>query len=239
MSCSDVSIEPVTNPDDFTDMFNIVAAAFGDQVQDGIWIAMNPAWNTPEGRKAGARRLADRWSAMTRNSSGQPNTVFIKATVDGVIAGLSIWQQFSTVDGHGDAPAEDLGKDVDLEALYPGNEAEQRYLVQAMDSLHRRRWEVVREKATASPPALMVMDLCVVDPLFQRKGIARKLVQFGLDEAQRRGGLECFTEASSMGRLVYLKQGFKQEGGEVVYQVDDEFKGRSMPSNIILRTGGQ
>ncbi|KLU91281.1 hypothetical protein MAPG_09802 [Magnaporthiopsis poae ATCC 64411] len=67
-------------------------------------------------------------------------------------------------------------------------------------------------------------------------GLARALVQWGLDEAQRRGGIECITEASSMGRKVYLQMGFRQEGGEMAYLVDDEFKDRKLPSNVFLRT---
>jgi GNAT superfamily N-acetyltransferase len=182
--------------------------------------------------------MVDRFSSITKNRDGQPNTVFVKATLSDTIAGLAIWQQASVVDGFGDAPS-DLNKGGFLEKLYPGNEAEQRFLTQADASLFGRRREIIKEKASASPPAVFVMDLCAVDPQFQRRGIARKLVQWGLDEAERRGNLECITEASTMGRLVYLQQGFKQEGGETVYKVDEEFRDRDLPSNIVLRTGGQ
>ncbi|KAM0556935.1 hypothetical protein ACHAPJ_005611 [Fusarium lateritium] len=239
MATSEAKLELITNPDDFAGAFKACAAAFGHQTHDGVWMSFNPGWDTPEGEKAGAKRLVDRWSSVTKNRVGQPNTIFIKATVDNVIAGVSIWQQFSVVDGYGDAPVEDIRKSTNLDELHPGNESEQRFLQQAERSLHKRRWEIIKEKATASPPAVLVMDLCVVDPAFQKRGIAKKLVQWGLDEAERRGGLESITEASSMGRVVYIKQGFKQEGGEIVYEMDDEFKGRDVPSNVVLRTGGQ
>ncbi|KAF4447505.1 gnat family acetyltransferase [Fusarium austroafricanum] len=238
MSSSGVLIEPITNPEDFTGAFKAVANAFGHQTHDGVWIAFNPGWDTLEGAKAGAQRLADRFSSITNNRDGQPNTIFVKATVDGIIAGLAIWQQASVVQGYGDPPNENLRAGNFLEKLYPGNETEQRFLVQADKSLFGRRWEIIKESATASPPALFVMDLCAVDPQFQRKGIATKLVQWGLDEAKRRD-LEVITEASTMGRKVYLKMGFKQEGGETVYDMDDEFKGRDLPSNVVLRTGKQ
>ncbi|KAM0351904.1 hypothetical protein ACHAPU_002418 [Fusarium lateritium] len=238
MAASEVRIEPITNPDDFTGAFKASANAFGHQTHDTVWIAFNPGWDTPEGIKACAQRMVDRFSSITKNRDGQPNTVFIKATLDGTIAGLAIWQQASVVNGWGDAPS-DLDKGGFLEKLYPGNETEQRFLLQANNSLFGRRREIIKEKATASPPAVFVMDLCAVDPKFQRRGIARKLVQWGLDEAERRGNLECITEASTMGRLVYLQQGFKQEGEETVYNVDDEFKDRDLPSNVVLRTGGQ
>jgi GNAT superfamily N-acetyltransferase len=238
MAASDVRIETITNPEDFTGAFKASANAFGHQTKDAVWIAFNPGWDTPEGAKAGAQRMVDRFSSITKNRDGQPNTVFVKATLSDTIAGLAIWQQASVVDGFGDAPS-DLNKGGFLEKLYPGNEAEQRFLTQADASLFGRRREIIKEKASASPPAVFVMDLCAVDPQFQRRGIARKLVQWGLDEAERRGNLECITEASTMGRLVYLQQGFKQEGGETVYKVDEEFRDRDLPSNIVLRTGGQ
>ena len=41
-----------------------------------------------------------------------------------------------------------------------------------------------------------------------------------------------------MGRHVYEKLGFHQEGGEVEYDVAEEFKNRPLPSNIFMRTGG-
>ncbi|KAF4470404.1 acetyltransferase [Fusarium albosuccineum] len=241
---TDLRIEPVSSADDVIEAFTCISAAFGKQTRDGIWMAMNPGWDTPAGATACAKRLADRWASSTRNRDGDLNTNFVKATLPDangkhIVVGLAIWQQASVVDGYGDVPQEDLRKAMDLEALYPGNEAEQRYITQLDRSLHKRRIEVIKEKATASPPAAMVMDLCVVDPAFQRRGIAQKLVQWGLDEAKRRGGLEAITEASSMGRNAYVKLGFKPEGGEVVYDVDPEFKDRDFPSNLFMRTGGQ
>ncbi|KAM5346443.1 hypothetical protein ACJ41O_009448 [Fusarium nematophilum] len=241
---ADLRIETLVNQDDIPAAFNCAAATFGRQTHDGLWTAMNPGWDTPEGAAAGTRRLLARWSSATRDRNGNLNTVFLKATLpdaDGqhVTVGVAIWVQASAVEGHGEAPAEDLRQAVDLEELYPGNEAEQRFLVQAIGSLHRRRVEVVKEKKAASPPAVMVLDMCVVDPAFQRRGVAKGLVQWGLDEARRRGGLEAITEASSMGRQAYVKMGFRPEGGEILYEVDAEFEGRDMPSNLFMRTGGQ
>ncbi|KAL4724146.1 hypothetical protein ACLX1H_008757 [Fusarium chlamydosporum] len=231
-----IRIEPISNPDDFEGAFKATANAFGRQTNDAIWIAFNPGWDTPEGEKAGAQRLANRFKSVSHNRDGKPNTVFVKATVDNTIAGIAIWHQASVVEGWGEAPS-DLTEGTYLENLYPGNKTEQKFLAQADKSLFKRRGEIIREKATASPPAVFAMDLCAVDPKFQRRGIARKLVQWGLDEAVRRGNLECVTEGSSMGRLVYLQQGFKQDGEETVYEMDEEFKDRELPSNVVLRTG--
>lgn len=236
----EVRVEPVTSADDFPALFACTCATFGRQTNDGVWQANNPGWDTPEGAAAGAARMADRWRSATRDSQGRPNTVFLKAVAGGgSIAGFAIFVQQSVVPGFGDAPVEDLARAADLEALYPGRPDEQRYLCQADYSLHRRRIEAVKAKRGGDPPATFALDMCVVDPAFQRRGIAARLVQWGLDEAERRGGLECLTEASPMGRTVYAKLGFKQDGGELEHLVDDEFKDRRWPSNVFMRTGTQ
>lgn len=241
---SQVRIELVTKPEDLVQGFDCVCEAFGRQTRDAIWGAMNPGWDTAAGRGRGAARFVKRWQGATKDCQGQANTIFLKATAPDTkdasqerVVGIAIWVQLSTVDGYGDRPSSDLHKDLDLEELYPGNQPEQRFLCQVLGSLHARRQEFVKEKSSASPPSLMVLDLCAVDPAYQRRGIAAKLVQWGLDEAKRRGGLEATTEASSMGRHVYAKLGFRQEGPEIPYTVDEEFRQRDLPSNIFMRTG--
>ncbi|KAL8721130.1 MAG: hypothetical protein Q9181_007776, partial [Wetmoreana brouardii] len=209
---------------------------------DGIWMAFNPGWDTPEGKMEGVSRMRRRWSTATVDKAGNLNTVVLKATVPDpdegqVIAGMALWYQGSTVPGHGDAPEADLAKAMDLDALYPGDASAHKYLGQVNKSLTGQRVEAVKEAASQSPPAVLVLDLCAVDPAFQRRGIASKLVQWGLDEATRRGGLEAVTEGSTTGRTVYSRLGFKQEGPEIEYHVDDEFKDRVLPSTVFMRTG--
>ncbi len=241
----DLRIEVVTRLEDFPALFDCCAATFGRQTNDAIWTGMNPGWDTPEGRTRGAARMADRWRLSTRNHNGDVNTVFLKATVlDPAdehrrrVAGIAIWAQLSMVNGHGETPQEDEALRKGIETLYPGNDTEQRFMHQMMKSLMRRRLEVVKEKTTAELPGIMVLDLCAVDPAFQRKGIASKLVKWGLDEAKRRGGYEATTEASSMGRFVYTQLGFRPESPEadILSAVDSEFELRSTPPNVLLRT---
>ncbi|PYI35385.1 hypothetical protein BP00DRAFT_422401 [Aspergillus indologenus CBS 114.80] len=239
-------VEPITDPADFDRFFQITALAFGHQVQDGVWCAMNPGWDTLEGQKSGSARFAARWSSTTTDQQGRPNTLFLKAVIphpegsaagDEEIAGVAVWVQASQLPGYGDAPVVDIGEAMDLEALIPGNPAEQRYLRQVVFGLQRRRIEYVREIAGTDSPAVLVLDLCAVDPAFQRRGVATQLVEWGLREARERGGLEAVLEASSMGRHVYRKLGFEQDGGEFVYEVDEEFRDRQRPSNVFMRTG--
>ena len=241
---SELRVEPIDSPEDLTLAFDCVSEAFGRQARDGIWAAMNPGWETPGGRALGAARLTARWRTVTRDSQGNPSTVFLKATAPDaqnetkeIIVGFAIWVQTSAVPGHGEPPTEDFIKALDLESLYPGDSAEQRYIDQVFTSLTRRRREVIREKTTATPPSVFALDMCAVDPRFQRKGVATKLVQWGLDEARRRGNLEAVTEGSVMGRHVYARMGFRQEGSEIEYLVDEKYADRQRPSNVFMRTG--
>ncbi|KAH7384990.1 hypothetical protein BKA64DRAFT_681910 [Cadophora sp. MPI-SDFR-AT-0126] len=243
-STSQVRVQPITNADDFSRCFAIAAAAFGSQTADGIWTAFNPGWDTPEGGISGAGRLQSRWASRKFTEAGNPNVVFLKATIPDpsspewdVIAGVAIWVQLSTVEGFGDVPKSDLVESLQLNTLYPGDESSQKFLCQAMKSLTKRRKEVVKEAAKRDPPAIMALDLCAVDPAYQRRGVAGELVQWGLNEAKRRGGLEAVTEASRKGRSVYARLGFRQEGEEIDYVLDEEFNERAMPSNIFMRTG--
>ncbi|KAI1503109.1 hypothetical protein F5X99DRAFT_135731 [Biscogniauxia marginata] len=235
-------IEVVDRAEDIVEGFNCVSEAFGRQARDAIWVGMNPGWDTPEGKARGAAAMVEQWRATTRDNKGNANSVYLKATLpdprqDGrrIVVGLAIWAQASFVPGRGEAPSNDLHRTVDLEALYPGDEAEQRFLCQVWRSLVRRRIEVVREKATAEPPSVMVLEMCATDPSFQRRGIASRLVQWGLDEARRRGIPEATTEASSMGRSVYERLGFRPEGPDIVYDVDAEFLSWDKPPNIFMR----
>ncbi|CAG8945959.1 unnamed protein product [Penicillium salamii] len=240
-----LQIELITEADDITQSFDCVCEAFGRQAKDGVWIAMNPGWDTPEGKMRGASRMVDRWRGTSKDTAGNPNTMFLKATLPSPqdagkrdFVGFAIWVQASSVEGHGEPQIEESETSADLTDIYPEDQSERRYLSQVMSSLHSRRREVVEEAKSAVPAALFVLDLCAVDPAHQRKGIAKRLVQWGLDEALRRGNLEAITEASSMGRHVYEKMGFKPEGADIVYSVDNEFASRTRPANVFMRTRG-
>jgi GNAT superfamily N-acetyltransferase len=240
---SDVLVEIIDHEQDFTTAFAIISKCFGRQTNDAFWKAMNPGWDTPEGAAAGTKRMVQRWRSVTKNKSGKENTVHLKATVPDpqipgkrVIAGIAIWAQHSMIDGMGDKPSTNIDTAVNSEDLYPGNEPEQRFLRQCFASFVAQRVKTLEEKATTSSPATFSLDLCVVDPDFQRRGIANKLVEWGLEEAKRRGGLESTTEGSAMGRFVYQKLGFRPVE-EVVYDVDPEFRDRKLPPNLFMRTG--
>ncbi|KAF2119294.1 hypothetical protein BDV96DRAFT_642330 [Lophiotrema nucula] len=232
-------IEPVSNPEDLAQAFYATSEAFGRQIKDSLWIAANPGWDTPKGQEEGTARFIKRFESITTNKDGQPNTIFVKATLPDPkdegkrrVVGLAVWQQFSFVEGWGDPPTLSLG---DMEKQLDPTEA--RFAKQMMQGLFSRRVQYVKEIAETESPAVFALDMCLVDPAFQKRGIAGKLVQWGLGEAKRRGGLESTTEASAMGRHVYKKLGFEYEGQDFVYPVDEEFKSRYMPPNVFMKTG--
>ncbi|KAI4604086.1 hypothetical protein KJ359_000213 [Pestalotiopsis sp. 9143b] len=233
LSKDEVQVEVITDPSDFDGAYDVTANAFGHQTKDGIWIAMNPGWDQPDGKSKGVAQLRDRWQA-TKEAG---NTAFLKATLPDpaqpgkrVIAGLAIWLHASLVPGHGEVPSKP-----DFSSVYPDDERERRYVEQLLGSLHSKRLEIMREIAETDKKSVMVLDLCVTDPAYQRRGVAKKLVQWGLDEAKRRGDLEAIIEASSMGRLAYEKFGFHQVG-TIAYEVDEEFRDRSFPPNAFMRS---
>ena len=55
---------------------------------------------------------------------------------------------------------------------------------------------------------MVVVYLLCTDPAFQRKGLAKRLLQHGLDLADAEGR-KVYIEATKNGHPVYLKLGFK------------------------------
>jgi GNAT superfamily N-acetyltransferase len=232
-----ITIKPVDRPQQLEGAFNVVAEAFGRQTQDGFWMAMTPGWETEAGQIAGTKSMVDRWRNATVDRNGQPNTMFIVATVpdsstpDGErCVGYAIWAQLSEKEGFGEKLVP-----FPVENMYPDDAKEQRFLLQATDSFFRRRKEVLHEVKNLDYPAVLVLDICAVLPEFQKRGIATALTRWGLEEARKRG-IEAVMEASVMGRKVYKKLGFNQDGGEFSWTLDDEFQGRNLPSNVFMRT---
>jgi aminocarboxymuconate-semialdehyde decarboxylase len=204
---------------------------------------MNPGWDTEAGQAWNAQNMVKRWRSTTTNKDGKPNTVFLKATLpdpdkqgERKVVGMAIWCQLSGIDGYGDNFTGDM-----IEALAAlDNDTERRFADQMFRSLWKRRIAYLKQvsESDRNPPAIFTLDCCAVHPNFQRRGIAGKLVQAGLEEAKQRGNLECTTEGSAMGHPVYRKLGFKDEGvGNILFEVDDEFQSRDKPPNVFLRTG--
>jgi GNAT superfamily N-acetyltransferase len=238
----DIRIEHVDKPEDLVQAFDCLCATFGRQVQDGCWMAMNPGWDTPQGRVEGSQRMIERWQGVKKTAAGDPTTVFLKATVpdphnsaERLVVGMAIWLQASLVEGQGEVPKPSSKFAKELEARFPDDEPLRRFLAQVVAGLYGPRMRLLEEKSKTSQPAVFALDCCIVDPAYQRKGIAKDFVLWGLEEAKRRGDLELVTEGSRMGRKQYAKLGFVGVE-EVEYTVDEEFAGRSLPPNLFMRT---
>lgn len=242
-SQEEVIIVPAATEKDIEQANYCVSEAFGRQVKDAAWILMNPDWDSEAGRARRSQMMIKQWKSTTNDKAGRPNAIYLTASVpdpsnpeERRVAGLAIWKQLSLVEGHGIAFTGDIS-----EALKNHDEQKQRFGTQLFRSLWKRRIEYLHEVSASGrdPPAIFVLDMCAVDPVFQRRGIAAKLVQWGLEEAKRRGNLECTTEGSAMGRGVYRKLGFKDEGvGDIKWDdMDEEFQDWDKPPNVFLRTG--
>ncbi|KAF4552910.1 Hypothetical protein D9617_8g049230 [Elsinoe fawcettii] len=239
-----VAVYPAKTEQDIEQGNHCISEAFGRQAKDAVWMLMNPGWDDVDGRRKNAQNMVKEWKSIPNDKNGCPNTIYLTASVQDPdqpnsrrVAGLAIWKQLSFVDGHGTPFTGDMS-----EALKDYDETKKRFATQMFASLWKRRIEYLKQVSEPGsghdPPAIFVLDMCAVDPAFQRRGIAKKLVQWGLDEAKRRGNLECTTEGSAMGRGVYRKLGFKDEGvGDIVYEVDEEFRSWDKPPNVFLRTG--
>jgi aminocarboxymuconate-semialdehyde decarboxylase len=237
-----IIIAPFESERDVIQANQAVSEAFGRQTNDAVWQAMNPGWETEAGQLANARSMIKRWKSVTTNKDGKPNTIFLKASVpdpekqgERKVVGMAIWTQLSNVEGYGDKFTGDMSQ-----ALAGVNDTDKRFAEQMFRSLWQRRIAYIKEVSESgrNPPAIFTLDLCAVHPAYQRRGIAGKLVEVGLEEARQRGNLECTTEGSAMGRAVYRKLGFKDEGvGDIQWDVEEEFKARDKPPNVFLRTG--
>ncbi|PSR82053.1 hypothetical protein BD289DRAFT_454528 [Coniella lustricola] len=257
-----ITISLITDPADLAATYDIAAAAFGIQVDDAVWKALRPDWSHPLARAHLIARDTRGFHKSTAPASanprtGLPPTIYLKATVTDAstnhvptIAGVAIWSQLSFVDGWGATPSADLpGADAILvEGIQPDAETAARKIKlakQVFASLMARRMEVIREIAREDEgsgkrrenPGVFALDLCAVDPKFQKRGLASRLVQYGLDEArEKREDIEAVVEGSVMGRSVYARLGFKPVA-EVEYNVDEELlNGTTLPSNLFMRT---
>lgn len=238
---NDVVISPFETEKDFKQAQYCLSEAFGRQAKDSVWMLMNPGWDTEEGQAKHAKSLMEKWQSITTNKDGLPNAIYLKATLpdpdqpgERRVVGMAIWRQLSFVEGYGDPFSDDMSA-----SLNNFDETKRRFATQMFRSLWKRRIAYMHEvrESGRNPPAIFTLDICAVDPAYQRRGIAAKLVEVGLTEAKKRGDLECTTEGSAMGRMVYQRLGFKDEGtGDIQYEVDEEFKTWDKPANLFLRT---
>ncbi|KAI1350931.1 hypothetical protein F5Y01DRAFT_325656 [Xylaria sp. FL0043] len=220
----DVTVEVVDSAQDFVAGYHIVSETLGRQVNDTVWQASNPGWDTPEGQAAGVQRMA----TIPDPNSHDPGRR--------IIIGFALWIQSATLPEYGIVHSGELRDAMDLDALLPGNKSEQEFLCQMYHCKVRPRLEFLKAKAASStePPVILVLGTCATYPSYQRRGIGTKLTQWGLDEARRRGISDVTVEGSRMGRRLYERLGFRPQGQSILYEVDDKFSNREKPSNVFM-----
>lgn len=234
----EVRIELIKDENEMKDYFLCQYETFGMQTKDGFWASMNPNFETEEGRERSIEGVKKRFQKSSAHN-GVGHSWFLKAIVKDLetgketIGGIATWTEM--MQSRNPVPTE-FDQTI-LKKMYPENEKEQRFAQQMFQSFVKRRGELVKE-AGKEGRSVMVLDICVVRPNFQRRGLASLLVKWGLRKAEELGqdgqSIECITEASSMGKPVYLKLGFQPEM-ELEFKVDEEFKDRQRPPNTILR----
>jgi GNAT superfamily N-acetyltransferase len=245
---TDISVSPVTTEDHFQDLFAVTAAAFGGQTNDAFWTSIYPGWDTTEGAARGAERMKTGWRNTQHDKDGRPYTVMLQASIPTPdeqgrrIVGVAIWCQYSVVEGHGvkpiDGTIDQVREKLGLTQLYPDDEDKQRYVARGWQCLTADRNRAIQEASTREIPATFVLDILAVHPDAQKRGIAGRLAGWGLEEAHRRGGLECTTEGSKMGRSVYAKLGMRPVK-QIEWDMGDTQKEgyRDMPDNVFMSTG--
>ena len=141
----EIIIAPVETEQDIRQANYCVSEAFGRQAKDAVWILMNTGWDTEEGQAGHAEGMIKGWKSVTTNKDGQPNKIYLKATLPDPetpgqrrVVGMAIWQQISEVDGYGDKFTGDMA-----EALAKLDETNKRFADQMFKSLWKDRKSVV------------------------------------------------------------------------------------------------
>jgi GNAT superfamily N-acetyltransferase len=131
-----------------------------------------------------------------------PTAIYFKAVLENTnqIIGLAKWNLFPTAGPHFPWPKTGFAEDANTELLgwFFGQLDEKRNAF--MDQRER-----VKERG------YLYMAILAVDPKFQRMGVGRKLLEWGLEKADKEG-LECWIEASPAGKPLYEKVGWGEVG---------------------------
>lgn len=182
--------------EDSARLFEIISLAFGHEhaYVEALW----PNHDTPAGREAGAERLLFA-------KQNQPWAKFLKVvdtnedTGKEEIAGFMKWDVYAQEDGSGIVPE----VPVHMPEQYYENQDANDYADYIWNEFTRRRWDAVRKTGGR----IVSLDIAAVDPKYQRRGVGKMLMQYGVDVADKLG-VESVVEASRRGRFLYQNFGF-------------------------------
>ncbi|KAJ5591939.1 uncharacterized protein N7459_002308 [Penicillium hispanicum] len=177
-----MSLEPrAATPTDAPRLAEVFLAAFSDTFNR----TMFPP--TPDVRAWAATHLLG-------GNGAQAHEVYLKiedASAPGVVAAFAKWNRLAqgTADPHGSAPGWPASSDQELCDRFFGT----------MDAYHRR---------LMGDRPHYYLEILGVDPSYQGRGLASKLLKWGLARADEEG-VEVYLSSSPEGRPVYEKYGFQ------------------------------
>ncbi|QIW95592.1 hypothetical protein AMS68_001110 [Peltaster fructicola] len=197
-----VTILPATDAD-VTDIFTIASRAF--KRNEEFFTAQFTDHDTPEGRLKGGQRFLEQGQA-------DPNIILMKAVDDGTgkIAGFARWILFM----NGSLPV-------------PGLETRHWQTVEDAEYAHGLLVEFVKyrqEHLAKTNGTMLSLDICAIDPDYQRRGIGNELVKWGTAKADELG-IDAVVESSVCGKGLYEKHGFIFQR-DVVLPVNERFLSR-------------
>lgn len=195
-------LAPATETD-MPRLFEITSLAF--KHNEPFWDAMYPRHETPLGRQMGGERFVNAQRA-------DPNTIYLKAVhaSTGEIAGFAKWNVF-----HNRFPAP-----AKAEGDYWDSPEEKAYCQHLMTEFNRDR--VAYLKSTNGNA--VNLDICVIDPKYQRMGVGGLLVEWGVAKADELG-FDAIVESSVYGKGLYEKHGFVWQKN-VTLPLPEQWKGR-------------
>jgi GNAT superfamily N-acetyltransferase len=130
-----------------------------------------------------------------------PTALYFKASLpSGQIIGLAKWNLFKTAGPHFPWPKEGFAEDANVELL-----------AWFFGQLDEKRNAFMDQRERVKERGYLYMALLAVEPGFQRMGIGKRLLEWGLEKADREG-LECWIEASPAGKPLYEKLGWREVG---------------------------
>lgn len=167
-------------------LFEITSLAF--KKNEPFWCAMYPGHETAEGRRLGGERFV-------KAKHADPHTLYLKAVDEqtGEIAGFAKWNVYRN---RFPAPAKAEGD------FWPSDE-EKAYTQHLMTEFNRDRMAFLK----STDGNAVNLDICVIDPKYQRMGIGGLLVSWGVDKADELG-FDAIVESSVFGKGLYEKNGF-------------------------------
>ncbi|TKA80651.1 hypothetical protein B0A55_01876 [Friedmanniomyces simplex] len=173
---------------DMERIFEICSLAFARE--EHFWDVFWPKHWEEAGRKQGAERMRE-----TRRTD--PTTKYMKAvdSETGTIMGMAKWNIFDKKNSDSVTPK--------AIANYWDQGDDLAYSTAISELFIKERNDAIREHGGN----LVSLDICTIDPKYQRKGVGGELVKWGTQRADEMG-VAAVVESSVYGKGLYEKHGY-------------------------------